>query len=167
MPTNTLRYAVTISRQAGKFLFFDIKRNPNGAMFFNVPRPVPGPRQWRSHVSVHEDGTVFYKDFNKRFLSHRISKPDASFVGTENITGIAIAPEQWRDIKKPYPRLFAGIFEIDVDALSLETRWTQLQLDIVEPNVQPKLTPGPVVQQAFLKDAVPWIAITLIDRTNL
>jgi hypothetical protein len=70
-------------------------------MFFSVPRPVGGPSQWRSHISLHEDGTIFYQDFNERFLSHKISKPDASCAGTENITVLAINPEQWRDIKKP------------------------------------------------------------------
>ena len=163
MPVNTLRYVVTVRRQGQKSLFFDIRRKPN-AIFFNVPRPVGGPSQWRSHISLHEDGTIFYKDFNERFLSHKISKPDASFVGTENITGIAIGPQQWSRIRRPYPRTFAGIFEIDVDVLSLETRWTQLQLDIVEPNVQPRLIPGDVLQQDFFKDAVPWIAITLIGQ---
>jgi len=130
MPANALRYVVTVRQQGKKVLFFDIRRWPN-KMFFNVPRPVGGPSQWRSHISLHEDGTIFFKDFNKRFLSHKISKPDASFKGTENITVIAINPEQWRDIKKPYPQRFTGIFEIDVGALSLETRRTQLQLDIV------------------------------------
>lgn len=164
-----MRYAVTVSRKDGKFRFFDIRRKLNGEIFFNVPGLAGGSKKWRPHVGVHADGTVFHKDFNKRSLSRELSKPDVSFIGTENVTGIAINSEQWKTIKKPYPdpTLFAALFEIDVEKSSLGTRMTQLQLDIVEPNAQPNLISGDVLQQTFFKDEIPWIVITLIDTTRV
>jgi hypothetical protein len=168
MAANTTDYAITVSRKDGKFLFFKIRRQPTGDIYFNIPKLLGGPKEWRPHISVHESGTVHHKDFGRKSMTRQISKPDASFSGTENVTCLGMNPEQWRNIKKPYPNQFVDIFEIDVEKLLLDTRRTQLQLDLVAPNIQPNLILGAsILQRAFFRDAVPWIALTLIDTTSL
>jgi hypothetical protein len=169
MASNTLRYAVTVIRKGGEFLFFDIRRKPQGDIYINLPKLLGGPNAWKPHTSVHEDGTLHHKDFNRKFMPRQILKPDASFSGTENINSLAINPEQWRNIGRPFdPKPFSGKFQIDVEKLLLDTRRTQLHIDLVEPNGQPQMIRGALLlQQAFFTDAVPWIALTLIDSTNL
>jgi hypothetical protein len=165
---DTLRYAVTVSRKDEEFLFFDIRRKPQGDIYINLPKLLGGPKEWKPHTSVHGDGTFHHKDFNSKFMPRQISRPDVSFVGTENLNGMAMNPEQWCNIKRLYdPKRFAGKFQIDVETLLLDTRRTQLQVDLVEPNGLPKLIPGRVLQKAFFADVVPWIALTLIDSTGL
>jgi hypothetical protein len=113
---------------------------------------------------MHASGTLRHTDFNGQFMPRQTSKPDVSFAGFENLNGVAVNPEQWRDIKKVFdPTLFAGEFRIDVEGLLLDTRRTQLQVDLVEPKGRPKLIPGLVLQQAFFANVDPWIALTLID----
>jgi hypothetical protein len=160
-----LRYAVTVSHKAGRFLFFDIQRQPN-KIVFNWPRLWGSPRRWKPHTSVHEDGTIHQKDFGRKSMTRQGPKPDASFIGTENVTGLVMNPGQWQSIKKVFdPSKFASTFKVDVGKLSLDTRRTQLQLDLVEPGVGPKLIPGAsVLQQDFFRDAPPWVAITLINE---
>ena len=156
MVANTLRYAVTVSRKGGEFLFFDIRRDSKGNIYFNFPKPLGGPKEWRPHTSVHGSGAVHNKDFNRKSMARQIARPDASFVGTENVDGVAMNPEQWRNIKKAFdPRRFAGKFQIDMEKLSLDTRRTQLQIDLVEPKGRPKLIPGPVLQKNAFTDADP------------
>jgi hypothetical protein len=152
----------------GNFCFSKFDDNPRGTFTLIFQGFSVVPREWKPHISVHENGTIHHKDFGRKSMTRQISKPDASFSGTANVTGLGMNPEQWRNIKKPYPKQFVEYFEIDVEKLLLDTRRTQLQLDLVAPNVQPDLIPGaPVLQQAFFRDAVPWIALTLIDTTNL
>jgi hypothetical protein len=163
--TKALRYAVTVSHEGGRFLLLDIRRHPD-EIFFNWPKLWGGPRQWRPHTSVHQDGTIHQKDFGRKSMARRGPRPDASFVGTENITGLAMNPGQWRTINKAFdPSRFAGALDIDVVKLSLDTRRTQLQLDLTEPGAGPKLIGGAaVLQQGFFKGARPWVALTLIDE---
>jgi hypothetical protein len=164
MLAKTLRYAVTVSRKDGEFLFFDIRRKPLGDIYINLPKVHSGPREWKPHTSMHASGTLHHKDFNVKFIPRQTSKPDVLFVGPENLIGVAINPEQWRSIKRVFdPKLFAGKLRIDVQKLLLDTRRTQLQVDLVEPNSQPKLISGSVLQQTFFADVDPWIALTLID----
>lgn len=167
MVANTFRYAITVRRRDERFLFFDIQRNLKGDIYFNYPRLFGSQKKWKPHSSVHADGTVHHKDFNRKFGSYKISPPNPSFLGTETICGLVVNVEQWHHIKKPFqPKPYAGVFEIDVEKFSTDTRWTQLQMNIVEANVQPSLNPGLVLQQAFFADCVPWIALTLIDQTS-
>jgi hypothetical protein len=102
-------------------------------------------------------------------MARKGPKPDISFVGIEQITSLGMNPQQWRNIVKPFNSTrFTDIFDIDVEKLSLDTRLTQLQLDLVAPNVKPNLIRGAsALQQGFFKDAAPWIALTLIDTTSL
>jgi hypothetical protein len=73
-------------------------------------------------------------------------------------------PEQWRNIKRPYvPKPFADKFKIDVEQLLLDTRRTQLQVDLVEANGKPNLVSGRILDKTFFADVVPWIALTLIE----
>lgn len=164
MVMNALRYAVTVSRKDGEFQFFDIRRKPQGDIYINYPKSLGGPKEWNPHTSMHGSGALHHKDFNAKFMPRQTAKPGVSFVGCENLTGVAVNPDQWRNIKKVYdPTLFVAKFEIDVEQFLLDTRRTQLQVDLVEPGSQPKLISGSVLQQGFFADVEPWIALTLVD----
>jgi hypothetical protein len=164
MVAKTSRYAVTVSREDGEFLFFDIRRKPPSDIYINLPKLHGGPKDWEPHTSMHASGAFHHKDFGVNFMPRQISKPDVSFVGSENLISLGINPEQWRSIKKTFdPKPFVGKFPIDVKQLWLDNRRAQLHIDIVQPNCQPKLIPGRVLQQAFFSNGVPWVALTLIE----
>ena len=165
MVANTLRYAVTVSREDGEFLFFDIRRKPgDGDVYINYPRLFGGPKAWNPHTSMHGSGALHHRDFNRKFIPRQTSKPDVSFAGSQNLNGLAMRPEQWRNIKKAFaPQPFAGKFQIDVERLLLDTRRTQFQVDLIEPKGRPELIAGRVLQQDFFTDVAPWIVLTLID----
>jgi hypothetical protein len=163
----TWRYAVTVRKEAGVFQFFDITRTADGQIFFRYPAP-PAARHWRPHTSVHRNGQVHEKDFGQEFMPRHVCKPDASFRGTETITRLVMRPEQWANIGQDFdPNDFSDTFEIGTNKVA-EPHWTHLQLDLVQPGVQPVLPHSAhVIQQGFFRDQSPWIAVTLLDASDI
>jgi len=156
-------YAVVVNRSGQKYLFLNIERYSDDEIFINYPRQPHSPKNWKPHTSVHRDGQIHDKDFGKKTIVRRIAPPNQSFIGPENITTISMNPNQWKSIRKKIkPNTYASICEIDVVKHSLNTKHSQIQLDLVGPNVNPHVM-GRTLSQSFIKDRKPWIVITLAE----
>lgn len=155
------QYAITVRREGGKFLFLRIVRAPQGDIY--VPFPIPGPKEWSPHLSLHRDGQCHYKDFDRRSLARRLITPDEEFRGTENLVNIAREKDHWQNASEPFvPSCFSDYFQIDVLKLPCNSQWTQLSIDIVEPGQKPRLV-GELIDQKFFRHEIPWIAVSLVS----
>jgi hypothetical protein len=156
-------YAIAVRSDLELFLFLDICRTPQGDVYVNVPRD-HNP-SWKPHSSYHASGQHHYKSFGHTALIRQRQKPDKNLQGTENITTIGIASDEFCAIDTHCnPANFQQVFEIPIAELRSEKYCTMISIDIAEPGGQPIVTPGAkIILRATFQDAVPWVLVTLFD----
>jgi hypothetical protein len=155
--------AIAVRDGADLFVFLTIRRGPEGDVYVNNPRTDPN---WKPHTSYHASGQHHHKSFGHKGALVRLrQKPDASFLGTENVVTQGIASDDPREINWPCEvKDYDDVVEIPVSELRPEEYRTALSVDITDTQGEPIVTVGArIIQQAIFKDTVPWIVVTLFE----
>jgi hypothetical protein len=163
-------FAVAVRDGKDLFLWIRIRRAAAGDIYYMFPSGREGDdwKKYNPHGSLHKDGQLHHKGFNKK-LSHKHSqKPDPNFEGSVNFVTRPIASSE--------PRLFGVIcnpaefdevMEIPISILSAETYETSVSIDLTEPNgSSPSLntSEGRILAQQIFKDSIPWIRVSVVFR---
>lgn len=156
------------------FLILHVKWSVRGEIYV-IPRinwqphPSLGPRgpKWNPHASYKVSGDLFIKSFDEKMVRMRVQPLDASFRGAQSVWPVPVARNEPRSTGIECDASeFSDVFEIPVGELRPEKYRTYVDVQVVEPGGEPQFTPDTkVLRQKVLKDAIPWIAVTLIDTT--
>lgn len=158
--------AVAVRDGADLLQVFTIRRAAAGDIYINHKRDWMAG--WDPHTSYHASGQHHHKAFNRKLLTKRqLQRPAPGFKGSQNIVTHGISADEPRAIATPCrPSSFDQVFEIPCSDLKLAKYHTYLSDDITDSNAQPIITPAAkILRQAILKDALPWIVLTLFDTS--
>jgi hypothetical protein len=157
-------YAVAVRDGRELYLFCCINRSVTGDVYVAPPRPDPS---WNAHVSYHASTQYHVKNHAQLYHASHWQRPDATFLGTHNMSTIGIAAHEPRRTNAPCrAEDYTEVFEIPVGELSPETHRTFVSLDLMEPGGQPVIPPGAkILRQSIFRDSVPWIVLTLFETS--
>ena len=149
-------------RDGDLFLIASVVRAVATDVYVNWPRDyVPG---WEPHTSQHASGEYHQKSFGQTFDVRQEQKPDANFKGTKKVVSFGAANSEHVALNiRCDSRDFDAVFEIPIALVRPEKYSTWVQVDLVEPDVEPTLTPGELLKQHTYTDAAPWIVISFLD----
>ena len=182
---STVNQVVTNRRDRGGYLcaiavrdgaelraFMLVERSKAGDIYVNV---LPGHLQDSNmHSSYHQSGQVHHKSFGgiAGFPRH-YPKPDANFKGVQGLLMMGIDLKDVRAVGIPCVESeFDMVFEIQSGDLRADVPKTHegvgmgatLSFTIAEPGQPAIINQGSkIVRELVLKDAVPWIMLTLFD----
>ena len=151
-------FALSMRSSNGLCLLCRIRRTPTG-IYFLVPRSDPGHNV---HASYHVDGMHHVKSYGRRMFPTQRQRLDGNFHGAEQLFAYAIPPgDEYLHTIPCRPERFNGVFALGPEHFASGADHT-LTVDLVEANGTAIL--GPWQQQIWqesIRDAVPWILITL------
>jgi len=162
-------FAVAIRDGDDLFLWIRIRRAADGDIYYIFPTGREGA-EWKKanpHGSLHKDGTLHHKSFNRKMSRKRIQKPDANFKGPVNFVTRPIASNE--------PRLFGVIcnpaefdevMEVPVGILSAKRYETHVSIDVTESGGSPSLntSDGQILAQHTFQDSLPWILVSVVCK---
>jgi hypothetical protein len=155
-----LEIAIAV-RDTDLFLIATVVRKGSTDVYVNWPRDhVVG---WKPHSSYHASGQHHQKSFGYKAAVQQKQKPDAAFVGNANVVRFGLASGEHKVLNLTCdPNDFGGVFEISVGELRPERYRTYVDVDLIEPGVDPATLPvGKVLRQEIYKDGEPWIVVSL------
>jgi hypothetical protein len=91
-------FAVAIRDGSELFLWLRLRRAPKDDIYCMIPtgRNDPELRKWDPHESLHKDGNLHRKSFDRKMFPKKERKPDASFAGVLNLLTRSAAKEEPR-----------------------------------------------------------------------
>ncbi|HEY4183727.1 MAG TPA: hypothetical protein VGP07_01605 [Polyangia bacterium] len=164
--------AIAVRDGAALRAFMLVERSKAGDIYVNV---LPGHLQDSNiHSSYHRSGQVHHKSFGGvGGFVRRYPKPDANFEGVRSLLTMGIDLKDVRAVDTPCVESEVDtLFEIQSGDLRPDVPKTHegvgmgatLSVTIAEPGQAAIINQGSkVVRELVLKDAVPWILLTLFD----
>jgi hypothetical protein len=167
MPERMLAVAVRDGKDL--FLWIRLRRSADGDVYYMFPTGREGPewKKWNPHGSLHKDGNLHHKSFDKKFLAKQGQKPDSDFKGSENWVTRPIARDEPRAFGAICnPAEFAEVMEVPADILSPKKYDTQVAVDLTEPDGKPSgnASDGEIIHQHAFTDSVPWFLVSVISK---
>jgi hypothetical protein len=151
-------YAVSVKSSTRPCLLCRIRRAPSG-IYMLIPRDNPHQDM---HVSYHTRGMHHIKSYGTKIFPTPSQPLGEHFCGAVSLFAYAIPPgDETKYTRSWQPEKFTRVFELGPEHfIGLGTH--TLTVDLVEPNHA--ALPGPWREQIWqesIRDAVPWILITL------
>ena len=159
--------AVAIRDSGDLFLWIRIRRSVRGEIFYAVPtaRQKVENKEWNPHGSLHKDGRLHHKSFDKKLTVRQSQPPGAGFKGSENMILRPIASHEPRAFGVLCDSAeFSDVMEIQAGKLSPKKYETYISVDLTEPGGLPSIntSDGLIIDQRSFKDSVPWIMISVV-----
>jgi hypothetical protein len=142
---NERMIAVAVRDGGDLFLWLRIRRSKEGDIYYMFPtgRTDKEWKKWDPHGSLHKDGRLHHKSFNKKFMPTQHQKPDANFKGTTQLVTRPIASDEPRKFNVVCdPKKFTDLMEIPVGKLSPKKYETNIAVDVTEPGGKAIITFG-------------------------
>jgi hypothetical protein len=147
------------------FLWIRIRRSDTGDIFYIFPTGRAGPewKSWNPHGSLHKDGCLHHKSFDRKFMTSKRQEPDSNFKATEHLVTRPISADEPRAFNvRCDPAEFSEVMEIPVGILSSKRYETFVAIDVTQPHGEAVITPGArILTQRAFDDAIPWIVVTV------
>jgi hypothetical protein len=162
-------FAVAIRDGKDLFLWIRIRRAAGGDIYYMFPTGREGAewKKWNPHGSLHKDGQLHHKSFDKKMSHKQVQKPDADFKGPHNFITRPISADEPRAFGvKCDPAEFSEVMEVPVSILSAKRYETSVSIDLTEPggSPSPNTSDGQILVQQTFKDARPWIVVSVVFK---
>ncbi len=167
-------------------LFGEIQRESSGDIYVNwiteaddshagnIPakKDARGVPNWRPHASKHASGQKHSKSHGKAHVIRKTQPPDATFKGCEQLETTNADRMLSASLPPCDASKYVEIMEVPIEVIRDHEEPGQLHLavDIVEPGVGPLGYDGTsekALKVWTIKDAVPWIHVTLWDVSGV
>jgi hypothetical protein len=161
------KFAVAVRDGSDLFLWIRLRRAPKGDLYYIFPTGRHGRawKRWNPHGSLHRDGTLHHKSYNRPLHVTQVRKPNAAFQGTLHFVQRGVAPDEPRGFGVVcHPSEFDEVMEIPVSRLSPNKFETCVYVDVTDAVGAPSIntaTGGTTWEQRAFKDAVPWLLVSL------
>jgi hypothetical protein len=156
-------YAVAVRDGSELFLVAIVRRSRRGDVYVHHPHTHFGPK-WDGHSSYHCSGRHHHKAYKQPFLIKERQRPDANFLGTENVITTNMSFGHARAIGVLCDRAkFDDVFKIaDADLRPTKPYHLSVDLSSGEP-IPPFSQTSQVVWQQTVTEFFPQIIVTLFD----
>jgi hypothetical protein len=161
-------FAVAVRDVDDLFLWIRIRRAATGLYYmFPTGRKDPEWKKWDPHGSLHEDGRLHHKSYDRKFFSKQTQKPDSNFKGSMNWVTRPISSDEPRAFGEICdPAKFAEIMEIPISIVSAKKYDTQVSIDLTDSHGSPSIntSDGKILAKRIFKDEIPWILVSVISK---
>ena len=124
-------------------------------------------KKWNPHGSLHKDGSLHHKSYNRKAMAVKKRKPNADFKGRLNLVLRPTASHEPRAFGIICnPNEFTDVMEVPVGVLSSKRYGTHITVDLTEPDCPPMRGPAVFIQQSF-DDSIPWIWVSVVGEPLL
>jgi len=151
------------------FLWIRLRRSIRSEIFYAFPtgRGQLENKKWNPHGSLHKDGRLHHKSFDRKLFRQKYQPPDANFKGSINLISRATASDEPRAFGIICdPAKFSDVMEVEVSKLSSNKYETYISVDLTEPGGPPSIntSDGQILDQRTFDDSIPWILVSVVFK---
>jgi hypothetical protein len=162
-------FAVAVRDGDALFLWIRIRRAVDGDLYYVFPtgRQEPEWKKWNPHGSLHKDGRLHHKSFDRKLSLQKGQKPDSNFKDTVNWITRGIASDEPRAFGVICgPAQFSEVMEVPVSILSPKKWETYVSVDLTEPHGSASIntSDGQILAQHTFEDSIPWILVSVVSK---
>jgi hypothetical protein len=164
-------FAIAVRDGDDLFLWIRIRRAAKGDIYYMFPTGRTGPewKKWDPHGSLHKDGNLHHKSYDRKMFPAKSQVPNSDFKGSMNMITRPTASDEPRAFGEICdPTKFSEIVEVPNGILSAKHYETYVSIDLTDANGVPSIntSDGQILAQKVFKDSVPWIMVSVVSKKH-